>query len=919
MNIRDFIKWCKFYLSKDLSVIPVKSDKRPWIEWKEYQTRLATLDEVRQWARKFSNDLNIAIVCGRVSNNLVVLDFETESKYREFLDKLSQVDSTLAHILEKNTWIVKTGLKEGGERGVHIYIRLVDSKCLPKTSIRVAPDVDLKSEGGYVVAPPSKHPCGLNYEFTMDPSSTQIVELTCGQFETILEVLKKMRPIEEKRVEEKRSEDKLRCREWKFVPEDRMRKVVELLKKYYIPGYRDLIVFHLLGWFVKRCVAKECAKWIVEKLAIETNDEEIKARLYLVDYHYDKRIDPQYTSHVPIQKLKGKTGLIEVLTKVLVEQFGYSEDVARNEAIDVVRQIEQLMGIVYHRALIAVQVKATTSGAYAWVINDPRRGLVLAKKKVKKELDQDCYVKCMEEENAKASVCRQKCRKEIIDYDYEWLASWYIDKLSIFQDITSGLELFNIRIRYPGSNIVRTLKYVTFDDIIDELKSTGSMFRKLPDYLSMIIYGFVKRGVKTRRGRIVLGFVLGRNDRLKFVRRGKLAYLYKDIDKVSDEHGKLAISTLVELVKKWFNNDLRIWDVLAWAVIAPFGFVRKQKGLRNYILLLTGEPRTGKSTLQNVIETMYNLDNEFGIKSQSTLLSVPRLARAVMHTTFPIAIHEVRSLPLGSEIVASLKNIATETTVHEIASAHKTITKPFPAYSLLSISCNYAVITDPGLEERIYEIKFTTRDRKVGRIVEEFQRWLSENREKLRLFGKWFAKWCVEHWDEIRDIVLQEDMIKAGRDLLNKILQHFGYEPIKFEKTPEEVIEEVKERPTDIDYLIRLILEDYVKIRDRVRECDYVDIADSVICAVEKHYMPSYYKKTYVKNSNGEYEEALAITSMAIYEIANRYNYYTTSLEVLSEKIMGRKPTTVTIGGKVVKALVIPKSKLRELLTSTIT
>jgi len=44
----------------------------------------------------------------------------------------------------------------------------------------------------------------------------------------------------------------------------------------------------------------------------------------------------------------------------------------------------------------------------------------------------------------------------------------------------------------------------------------------------------------------------------------------------------------------------------------PLSFVRKQRGLRNKVLLLTGEPRAGKFTLQNIIETMYNLDSHEG-------------------------------------------------------------------------------------------------------------------------------------------------------------------------------------------------------------------------------------------------------------------------------------------------------------------
>jgi len=87
-------------------------------------------------------------------------------------------------------------------------------------------------------------------------------------------------------------------------------------------------------------------------------------------------------------------------------------------------------------------------------------------------------------------------------------------------------------------------------------------------------------------------------------------------------------------------------------------------------------------------------------------MSVTRLARSVMHTTFPISIHEAKNLPLGLDVVVAPKNIATEPVVYGIAQARSLETRTSPAYSLVSIGYSYVVISDPGLV-RIYEIKFT--------------------------------------------------------------------------------------------------------------------------------------------------------------------------------------------------------------------
>ena len=55
-----------------LSVFPVSlTSKKPMVAWKEYQTRLATADEVASW-----RDCNLGIATGALSG-LVVIDCDT--------------------------------------------------------------------------------------------------------------------------------------------------------------------------------------------------------------------------------------------------------------------------------------------------------------------------------------------------------------------------------------------------------------------------------------------------------------------------------------------------------------------------------------------------------------------------------------------------------------------------------------------------------------------------------------------------------------------------------------------------------------------------------------------------------------------------------------------------------------------------
>jgi hypothetical protein len=59
-----------------LSVIPVKRDgsKAPAVVWREYQTGRAGEATIRQWFA--SGEFGIGVVCGAVSGNLLVFDFE---------------------------------------------------------------------------------------------------------------------------------------------------------------------------------------------------------------------------------------------------------------------------------------------------------------------------------------------------------------------------------------------------------------------------------------------------------------------------------------------------------------------------------------------------------------------------------------------------------------------------------------------------------------------------------------------------------------------------------------------------------------------------------------------------------------------------------------------------------------------------
>jgi Bifunctional DNA primase/polymerase, N-terminal/Primase C terminal 1 (PriCT-1) len=142
----------KSYLARRWAVVPMAaSQKRPIIKWEEFQDRLPTSDEIEQWFAHWP-DANIGIVTGKVSN-LVVIDIDPAHGGTDSLAALEAEYHPLPPTIEAIT----------GGGGRHLYFRHPGGVMHNRVGIR--PGVDLRGDGGVVVAPPSRHPSGRPYEW----------------------------------------------------------------------------------------------------------------------------------------------------------------------------------------------------------------------------------------------------------------------------------------------------------------------------------------------------------------------------------------------------------------------------------------------------------------------------------------------------------------------------------------------------------------------------------------------------------------------------------------------------------------------------------------------------------------------------------------------------------------------------------
>ena len=125
------------YLKNEYSLIPVNNEKKSYIYWEKYQHQRADKEDIFNWYDKFTN-VNIGIVTGNISK-LAVIDVDDLNLLPELIKAVPEMEETTR---------VKT------RRGYHYYFSL-NGEYVKSTNSLFGKRLELKSNGNYVVAPPS--------------------------------------------------------------------------------------------------------------------------------------------------------------------------------------------------------------------------------------------------------------------------------------------------------------------------------------------------------------------------------------------------------------------------------------------------------------------------------------------------------------------------------------------------------------------------------------------------------------------------------------------------------------------------------------------------------------------------------------------------------------------------------------------
>lgn len=156
MNNNELMNAALFYAKYGFSVFPC------WPTNKHPHTlnghNDATTDEttIRRWWKRWP-DAMIGIATGNMSRGLTVFDFDEDAeKGKHGLDVLREFEAENGPFPDTVRVLTPRG-------GLHIW--LIDPECRISCKENLYNGVDIRANGGYVIAPPSVRADGRRYEF----------------------------------------------------------------------------------------------------------------------------------------------------------------------------------------------------------------------------------------------------------------------------------------------------------------------------------------------------------------------------------------------------------------------------------------------------------------------------------------------------------------------------------------------------------------------------------------------------------------------------------------------------------------------------------------------------------------------------------------------------------------------------------
>jgi hypothetical protein len=153
------------YIARGIAVIPLGEGKKEPVTKHGLNDWSDNPDQVGVWWGR-GRRYNVGGVLGQVSGGIIAIDLDVHSDESDGIRALRAWEVEHGELPE--TWMQVTG--SGGRQMFYRASREV------RNSANGALGVDIRGDGGYVVLPPSLHPCGETYEWSVSPNDMDVAD-----------------------------------------------------------------------------------------------------------------------------------------------------------------------------------------------------------------------------------------------------------------------------------------------------------------------------------------------------------------------------------------------------------------------------------------------------------------------------------------------------------------------------------------------------------------------------------------------------------------------------------------------------------------------------------------------------------------------------------------------------------------------
>lgn len=180
LETRNFFDIAMFYVEHNIKIFPVKrQDKMPLCAG-GFKSATADISQLQEWNRKFP-DCNIGIPTGHI-NGIFVVDVDGEEGFK-----------SLAQLEQQHSKLIAPTVITG--KGKHLYFKMPVNTDIKSSVSKIANHIDIRANGGYVVAPPSIHENGHCYTWENFVSNQDFPEAPSWIISLITNTEKQLLPV----------------------------------------------------------------------------------------------------------------------------------------------------------------------------------------------------------------------------------------------------------------------------------------------------------------------------------------------------------------------------------------------------------------------------------------------------------------------------------------------------------------------------------------------------------------------------------------------------------------------------------------------------------------------------------------------------------------------------------------------------